>query len=79
NEEGECTYVNEEWMKYSGMEFNEALRYGWTNALYPDDKERVINEWQKAVTNNIEFESQFRILDKNGKITWLSAKATKLV
>ncbi|MBW2938176.1 PAS domain S-box protein [Aureisphaera sp. CAU 1614] len=79
NEEGECTYVNEEWMKYSGMEFNEALRYGWTNAIYPDDKDRVMDEWQEAVSNNSEFQSEFRFLNKNGKITWLSAKATKLV
>ena len=79
NEEGECTYVNEEWMKYSGMEFNEALRYGWTNAIYPDDKERVVKEWQEAVSKNNEFQSEFRFLNKNGKITWLSAKATKLV
>ncbi len=79
NEEGECTYVNEEWLKYSGMEFNDALGYGYTNAIYPDDKERVINEWQEAVTNNKEFQSELRFLNKNGKITWLSAKATKLV
>lgn len=79
NEEGACTYVNEEWLKYSGMEFNDALGYGYTNAIYPDDKERVINEWQEAVTNNNEFQSELRFLNKNGKITWLSAKATKLV
>ena len=79
NEEGEYTYVNEEWMKYSGMEFNEALRYGWTNAIYPDDKERVVKEWQEAVSKNNEFQSELRFLNKNGKLTWLSAKATKLV
>lgn len=45
NELGECIYVNEEWLKYLGMEFNDVFGYGYINVIYLDDKERVINEW----------------------------------
>ncbi|MFD0834358.1 ATP-binding protein [Mariniflexile aquimaris] len=79
NMEGECTYVNEEWMKYSGMNFTESMRFGWHNALHPEDKDRVLKEWQEAFSNNCEFKTELRFLDKKGKVIYLSVKATELV
>ncbi|MFD0990193.1 PAS domain-containing protein [Mariniflexile jejuense] len=79
NKQGDCTYVNEEWMKYSGMSFDEAMGKGWQNALHPNDKERVLQEWQETILNNREFKSELRFQDANGKTTWLVAKATKLL
>ncbi len=78
NEVGECTYVNEEWMKYSGMSFDEAMGFGFQYALHPDDRERVLREWEEAVLKSSEFKSELRFQHKNGKVTWLEAKATKL-
>jgi PAS domain S-box-containing protein len=72
---GSCNYVNEEWIKYAGMSFNEAMGYGWANAIHPEDRERVMREWQQSVLDENEFVSEFRFLDKNNKITWLAAKA----
>lgn len=79
NKAGECTYVNEEWMKYSGMNFTDSMRFGWHNALHPEDKERVLKEWQEAFLKNSEFKTELRFLDKNGKVTYLVVKATELV
>lgn len=79
NEAGECTYVNEELMKYAGMTFEELRGFGWENALHPDDKQRVMNEWQYAIKSNTDFTSEFRFKSKNGKITFLAAKAIKLI
>ncbi|WP_452229742.1 PAS domain-containing protein [Lacinutrix sp. MEBiC02404] len=79
NEKGECTYVNEEWLKYTGMNFLEAMGLGWENALHPEDKERVLKEWQEAATTGAEFKGEFRFQDKNNKITSVAVKATKLL
>ena len=78
NLNGECTYVNDEWMKYAGMKFEEALGYGWSDALHPEDKERVLEEWQSAVSAGNEFRTELRFLDKNRNATWLAAKAVAL-
>ena len=78
NMKGECIYVNEEWMKYAGMELEEALGYGWSNAIHPEDKERVLDEWQAAISSGNEFKTEVRFQNKNGKTTWLSAKAVAL-
>ena len=79
NEAGECTYVNEEWMNYSGMSFNEAMGLGWENAFYSEDKERVLSELKKTMSSNAIFNSEFRFKDKKGKITWLAGRVTKLI
>ncbi|MCF7559920.1 ATP-binding protein [Sabulilitoribacter multivorans] len=79
NEKGECTYVNEQWMAYSGLNFEESMGSGWQNALHPKDKESVIEEWKESLLNNNDFISEFRIQNKAGKITWVAAKAIKLM
>ncbi|QCE42412.1 PAS domain S-box protein [Psychroserpens sp. NJDZ02] len=78
DKEGACNYVNEEWMRFSGLTFAEALDFGWSEAIHPEDKERVISEWQKSVATESEFILDYRFLHKNGKETYLSAKTTGL-
>lgn len=75
---GACDYVNEEWMKYSGMHFEEAMGYGWSDAIHPEEKVRVLEEWRLAISSGTEFRSEFRFLDKNRKATWLEVKAVAL-
>ncbi|QXP59361.1 PAS domain S-box protein [Olleya sp. HaHaR_3_96] len=78
DKEGACNYVNEEWMKFSGFTFSEALDFGWSNAIHPKDRDKVVLEWQKSVASGEEFVLDYRFLDKNGKETYLSAKTTGL-
>lgn len=42
--------------------------------IYPEDRERVINEIQEAIKNKSEFESEFRILLNNSKIHYLDMR-----
>lgn len=76
---GRCTYVNEEWMNYSGMNFTESMGFGWQKAIHPDDRDSVLNEWQEAILTNSEFKSELRFQDKKGKITYLEVRATQLL
>tara|TARA_R110002051_G_scaffold81617_1_gene145700 strand:- start:36796 stop:40296 length:3501 start_codon:yes stop_codon:yes gene_type:complete len=78
DKKGSCNYVNEQWIKYSGISFNEALGFGWSKALHPDDREKVLEIWNRAVFTGTEFITDLRFLDKKGKTTWLTAKAVGL-
>lgn len=78
NLEGDCTYVNQEWIKYAGISFENAMGKGWANAIHPEDRERVLQEWEIAVSSAKEFTSIFRFQDNERKSTWLSAKAVTL-
>ncbi len=75
---GHCIYINDTWLDYSGMSKEEAMGTGWSNAIHPDDKQRVLEEWQEAVTTATDFNSELRFLHKNGRVVWLTAKAVAL-
>ena len=77
--DGICNYVNEEWLKYSGQTFKEAIGTGWTKAIHPDDRHTVIDAWQKSIDTNEDFKIDFRLLNEKGEITWLSAKSVGLL
>ncbi|OFX27669.1 MAG: hypothetical protein A2041_07940 [Bacteroidetes bacterium GWA2_31_9b] len=49
---GNTTYVNPRWCEIAGLNFQEANGKGWINAIYPDDKNMLTEEWQKALYNN---------------------------
>jgi two-component system, NarL family, sensor histidine kinase NreB len=75
---GKTIYVNETWMKYTGLTFDEAIGDGWRKVLHPDDREIQIRQWQDRLQSGLESSSEFRLLDKNGNTKWVTGKATPL-
>ena len=45
---GSWTYVNERWCELSGSSVDAAIGHGWTDAVHPDDRDRVAREWARA-------------------------------
>lgn len=58
---GECTYVNERWEDFAGLEREDALGRGWIRALHPEDKEGVLAEWRGATLFQRDAEKEFRV------------------
>lgn len=75
---GHCLFVNERWCEMAGMVPEEAKGMGWTRALYPEDKERVFNEWYDATKAGREFASEYRFQTPEGKVTWIYGSAIAL-
>ncbi|MCX5811289.1 MAG: PAS domain S-box protein [Proteobacteria bacterium] len=73
--EGQCVYVNEYWSEITGLSPDETYGEGWAKALFPADKERVLNEWYQAVQRDLPFESEFRFQQQGGIIKWVMGKA----
>jgi len=74
NVEGNCNYVNEEWLKYSGQTFEEALGFGWSNAIHPDDRTLVLEGWKESILYKDKKIQDFRLLHKNGEVKWITSK-----
>ena len=74
---GSCNYVNQEWMNYTGQSFDDAMGFGWTNAIHPEDKEMSIREWEKSVSTGKGFNLVFRHIHEDGSVSWLSNKAIR--
>ena len=76
---GSTTFVNDTWLKFTGMKFAEAMGDGWLDAVHPADKEWLLNGWySKAETNDIS-SSEYRIFDKTGNQRWVSGKAVPVI
>ncbi len=75
DETGKCLYVNERWCLIAGMDAETALDSGWVTAIYPEDRERVMNEWGRAVQYQRQFISEYRFQTREKVITWILGHA----
>jgi PAS domain S-box-containing protein len=75
DEKGATTFVNPEWIKISGLSFEEAMGDGWLNAVHPDDKERLQQGWQKSTKLHKSSFSDYRFVHPDGKIAWVMGQA----
>src|SRR5437879_2451384 len=68
---GQRTYVNKTWREITGRSEEEAYGFGWARAIFIDDRERVIDTWKKAVTNQTDFKLEFRFDNPMKGLCWV--------
>jgi PAS domain S-box-containing protein len=73
--DGNCLYANERACEITGLSLKESLGSGWSSALHPGDRERVINEWKQAVEERQPFYSEYRFQRPDGTISWVLGQA----
>jgi len=71
--DGHITYSNPYWYEYTGLSERETLGYGWTTAIHPDDRERVVASLQSAVEEG-RYEFEFRLRRKDESYCWFLAR-----
>ena len=72
---GYTTYVNSRWCEISGFTFQKAIGDGWLDAVHPDDKIGIFNDWKKAASKEEISISEYRFLREDGTITWVIGHA----
>jgi diguanylate cyclase (GGDEF)-like protein/PAS domain S-box-containing protein len=75
---GAYTFVNTRWCDFAGIPAEAALGAGWILALHPDDRDRVVAEWQAAVSDGRDFSLEFRFQRAAGDSIWLDGRATTI-
>ena len=73
--QGNCLFVNPRWISLTGLSLAEAEGQGWTQALHPDDRDRVFSEWSQAAQENREFALEYRFQTSEGKVNWVFGRA----
>ncbi len=66
--DGYTTYVNPRWSELSGLSFDEAVGYGWLNAVHPDDRDRLSENWNTDVSLKKPSAAEYRFLKPDGSI-----------
>ena len=75
---GECLFVNERWCEMAGLSSDEAQGTGWMAALHPDDRERVMAEWEAASDAGRDSVAEYRFLREDGSAAWVEGFASAL-
>ncbi|MBL1176063.1 PAS domain S-box protein [Pantanalinema sp. GBBB05] len=68
---GNCRYANPWWCRVAGIAEIDAQGQGWVNCLHPDDRQRLVTQWQQAGQCYESFQSEYRLLHPDGKVTWV--------
>lgn len=73
---GHYVYVNDLWCQITGLSLENARGFAWTQAVHPDDRERVIAAWYDAAQHNHLFRMEYRFQRADGVVTWVLGQAT---
>jgi PAS domain S-box-containing protein len=73
---GDITYASDRWFEFTGITPEENRR-GWPDSvLHPDDHERCVEAWARAVRDGTEYEIEVRNRRRDGKYRWFLTRAT---
>ena len=64
---GYCTYLNQQWYEFTGQGKDEALGYGWTRVVHPDDQERTTAIFLDALERQVPFQLDYRLRGADGE------------
>ena len=75
---GGCVYVNKRWCQLTGLRREAAYGTGWARAVHPEDRDWLVEEWQKAASQGTEFVADFRYQTPDGTVRTVSSRTVPL-
>ncbi len=72
---GGTTYVNPTWCQISGMSAEEALGFGWLNAVHPEDRAILEANWLDSTRVQTTSMADYRFIHPDGSIVWVVGQA----
>jgi len=75
---GECLYSNTLCREIAGLSYEEAIENKWSEAIHPEDRDRVLAEWSDFVGNGSYFTNTYRFRHKDGAVVWANSKAAAI-
>ncbi|TIT59559.1 MAG: PAS domain S-box protein, partial [Mesorhizobium sp.] len=76
--DGSVEFVNQHFLDYVGLSFEEVCSLGWTVAFHPDDLSRLAGEWATIVAAGKAASSEGRLRRFDGEYRWFLLRANPL-
>jgi two-component system CheB/CheR fusion protein len=76
--DGAFDYFNPRWGEFTGVTQPEALGFRWLRQVHPEDRDRVLEAWGKAVTAGASGASSFRLRHHSGEYRWFESRVGTL-
>ena len=71
---GSCLWVSKNWEELSGCPLKDALGNGWQRVIHPDDLQRLLVEWRRAIETRTQFLCESRYLRHDGSLVWVCSR-----
>jgi len=76
--DGSVDFFNRRWLEFSGFSQDQALGWGWMDALHPEDRARLDEAWRAAVASGEPMEAEARMRGADGQYRWLLFRSVPL-
>lgn len=66
-----CTWVNQQWLTFTGRSLEQECGQGWTDSMHADDRPHSLAAFDDAFTRREPVEMEYRMRHADGKYRWL--------
>ncbi len=68
---GRCQFTNAAWQRIAGMDGPASLGFGWHQATHPQDRAKVVVDWQRAIASGQPVAAEHRYQRPDGTVVWV--------
>jgi PAS domain S-box-containing protein len=72
--DGDATFLSPGFLSMTGLRREQAMGFGWIDAVHPDDRDRLMRSWQEALQSQVIFQAEFRFRVATGEFRWYRAR-----
>ena len=76
--DGSVDFINRRWLEFTGFSPDQALGWGWADAVHPEDRARLDDAWRAAVASGDAMEAEARMRGADGQYRWLLFRSVAL-
>jgi PAS domain S-box-containing protein len=73
--DGSAKFFNQRWLDYTGLSTEQASDSGWTAALHPEDRGRLMEYWRHLLASGETGETEARLRRYDGEYRWFLFRA----
>ncbi|MDF9800478.1 PAS domain S-box-containing protein [Catalinimonas alkaloidigena] len=68
--DGKNDYVNNRFLTYTGLTFEQMMGAGWEKMVHPDDLPKALQKWVESLQTGKTYEVEYRLRNKDGEYLW---------
>jgi two-component system CheB/CheR fusion protein len=72
--DGEISFFNKQWYEFTGLTYEESIRWGWTSRIHPDDLPLAAQKYREILESGQEGEFENRKQRHDGVYRWHLAR-----